>query len=485
MTKWRTTLLTSLRNSQNEVYDVTSGQTLKYREILENALYLGNLIDLPKQSVISIILPNSHDYIVTYLACVLYGYIFAPIPHFMNKVEVESILSYHEPRAVVTDRNDLDFPFPRIQFRINKIESQSYLTFEKLPEIEEEDVISLYYSSGTTGNPKGVLYTHENKFALIESIVKEFHFNKDTHHLAFLPFGHTAALNYSVFPSLFLGSPLFVSENFEKLRSSFFETISKYQINYTQIVPTVAQVLIKLREDTSNLNLSSIKYIGCGSAPLSLSVQNNFAEKFGLPLANLYGLSETGPSHIDDPSKPYWKPGSIGKALGVNQCRIADDGEILLKGKNIMKGYYKNDQLTKKTIIDGWFHTGDYGYEKNGEFYFLDRKKDLVIVGGINVYPAEIEDVLYSSNLIQECVVFGAPDSVQGERLVAYVSIKPSEIKYVKEIESKLYSICRNKLSAFKIPSSIYFIESIPKTASGKLLRRKIREEHLQTIKEN
>lgn len=482
MSEWRKALIASLVNSDQGVYDVVSKRRTTYKEIFASAIEFGSSLKIEKQSVVSVVLPNSSDYLIAYLACVMYGFIFAPVPHFLTKNEIEKAIEYHNSSILITDREDLAPNVPIVKVTMAKFANELNESGLNLPQLMENDILCLYYSSGTTGDPKGVLYSHGNKFSLITSISQTFNFKASTKHLAFLPFSHTASLNYSVFPSLLVGGPLFIASSFEKIRSRFFSILSEYKIQYVQIVPTVAQTLIKLRENFSDIDLSNLEYIGCGSAPLSVSVQENFQEQFGIPLANLYGLSETGPSHFDNPTSKDWKPGSIGTPLPVNDCIIAPDGEILLRGENVMKGYFKNEEQTRKVLVDGWFHTGDYGFEKDGKFFFLDRKKDLVIIGGINVYPSEIEDVLYGSNLLSECVVFGVPDKTQGEKIVASVVLKDQLPEHQRDIESELISHCRKQLSTFKIPSTILFSDAIPKTASGKLIRRLVREEYLLTM---
>jgi long-chain acyl-CoA synthetase len=457
------------------VIDTNSKRVITYDYLLKSAIAYGRKLNLEQSNVVTVVMPNSIDYLITYLACVFYGCIFAPIPYFLTKKEIEKTISYHSSTMVISDRNDLSILKNYRNFDFDEIEVADKLFEINLPNVNDEQIAALYYSSGTTGDPKGVLYTHANKFALISSIVKDFNFNMNTRHLSFLPFGHTASLNYNLFPSLLVGSNLFIASSFESIRGNFFETLSKNQITYTQIVPTIAQTLIKIGEDIGNLNLSSIQYIGCGSAPLSRNMQIEFQKNFGIPLANLYGLSETGPSHFDNPLEKNWEPGSIGVPLGVNECKISDDGEILLRGKNITPGYFQNERLTKESIIDGWFHTGDFGYVNGDKFYFQDRKKDLVIVGGINVYPAEIEDILYLDKRVIDCVVFGIEDRILGERLVACVTLASDNHEDSNKFIIELNDLCKRNLSSFKVPSIIYFAGSIPKTPSGKLKRKEVK----------
>lgn len=483
MSKWTTSLFRSLSGNTDTITDISSNSSITYDDLLKLAINYGKNLELEPSKIATVVLPNSANYIITYLACLFYGSIFAPIPYFLTKAEVEKTINYHSSFIIISDREDLSHLENFKKFDIDKLQTSNLLQETKLPNIGEQDIASLYYSSGTTGDPKGVLYTHANKFALISSIVKDFNFNSSYRHLSFLPFGHTAALNYNIFPSLLNGSALYIANSFESIRGNFFEILSNYRINYTQIVPTIAQTLIKIGESTAALDLSSISYIGCGSAPLSRNIQVEFQKKFGIPLANLYGLSESGPSHFDNPLEDKWEPGSIGVPLSVNQCKISEEGEILLKGKNITPGYFQNQQLTEKTIIEGWFHTGDFGYIADGKFYFQDRKKDLIIVGGINVFPAEIEDILYLDKRVSECVVFGVEDKILGEKIVACVTVGLDVQKETNKILIELNDLCKRNLSSFKVPSIIYFVNSLPKTPSGKLKRREIKSEYLANLR--
>jgi len=482
MSKWIQKLEESMLNNFNSVTDVISGQNMTYDEIYKRGKVYGKNLNLETQTIVPVLLPNSIEYLITYIGCATYGLIFAPIPYFLDAVEVDKLLENYKSKLIVSNRKDISYPINQIHppdlesthFDSEHIDHKTDLN------VSDSSILSLYYSSGTTGNPKGVLYTHENKFSLIKSIVEDFGFTEESKHFAFLPFGHTASLNYSVFPSLFLGSKLFIASGFEKIRSNFFQILAKFKITYVQLVPTVAQTLVKLQEDVSKLDLSNISFVGCGSAPLSKTIQTEFYNKFQKPLANLYGLSETGPSHFDNPLVPNWKPGSIGIPLSVNNCKIAEDGEILLRGKNVMLGYINNDDLTNEVIKDGWFYTGDYGFEQNGRYYFLDRKKDLIILGGINIYPAEIEDVIYKDSRILECAVFGVEDKTLGEKVVACIKCNLKGHDNLIDMEAGLIDLCKKHLSRFKIPSVLVFVDEIPKTVSGKILRRSLKELYLQ-----
>ena len=202
--------------------------------------------------------------------------------------------------------------------------------------------------------------------------------------------------------------------------------------------------------------------------------QNQFADRFGIKIGNLYGLSETGPTHIDDPRTDEWRPGTIGIPLDVNECKISKESEILIKGKNVFSGYYKNQKLYKKAVKDGWFYTGDIvGYE-NGRYIYKDRSKDLIIKGGINIVPAEVEEVLYMHNDVHEAAVIGVNHDVLGEEIMASISLKEDSVGK-SDIKNELYELLSENLSSYKHPIDILFFDSLPKTHSGKLKRREVR----------
>ena len=459
--------------SDKVICEVETGKQLTFQEVFLNASKRMGDFKRYDQKIVSVILPNSIFYIEYLLAVLSSNNIFNPIPYFIGIQELDKVLDYIEPSCIVTEREDIIDKYNGKYKIINPLSSDlSEETFQD-KDIDNTLPATLYYSSGTTGDPKGVLYSHKNMISLIASINRGFHFTKGDNQFAFLPFGHTASINYNILPSLMAGSNLYISRGFENLRTNFFEVIAKYKITFTEIVPTALLTLLKLNIDISKYDLNNLRFIGCGSSTLPLTSQKEFIDKYKIRVCNLYGLSETGPSHVDYPLEPGWKPGSIGKPLDVNECKISDDGEILLKGENVFVGYHKNEKLYKRVIKNGWFYTGDIGFERDGKYYFVDRKKDLIIKGGINIVPMEIEEVFYKHDQVHECVVVGKEDKIVGENIVAVVvpHNKENELDLVRELKL----LCKSHLSNFKVPSRILIWDELPKTHSNKLLRMKVR----------
>ena len=461
--------------SYEGVKDLSNNQFKSYDEIFTSSNKYVCEFSKSNQEIISVVLPNSIDYIEVMIACLRTGNIFNPIPFFTSDEELNRIFKYICPRILITSRT-LNISSTIASYKPNEIQNHYKVNEQLLIECSNDgsDIASLYYSSGTTGSPKGVLYSHDNVFYLIDSINRGFGFTKKTRHFSVLPFGHTASINYNIFPCLFSSSSLVIADSFANIAPNFFKILSDEKINYTQVVPTIVYMLLKINYQLKDLDFKHLMFIGCGSSILPLESQNNFEQKFGIKIGNLYGLSETGPTHLDDPREDDWHPGTIGTPLDVNECKISRDSEILIKGNNVFSGYYKNAVLYNETVKDGWFHTGDLVDYEGGKYIFKDRSKDLIIKGGINIVPAEIEEILYMNKEILEAAVVGLPHEVHGEEIIAVVSFKDNAIDK-NCIKSQLYELLSENLSSYKHPIDILFLESLPKTHSGKLKRREVR----------
>jgi long-chain acyl-CoA synthetase len=260
---------------------------------------------------------------------------------------------------------------------------------------------------------------------------------------------------------------------------NFWEIMQQHNVTYLQVVPTILIMILNTPTSFRSFEALNLKYIGCGSAPLASEIQTQFQERFSLPVSNLYGLSESGPSHFDNTQEKGWKPGSIGKPLDVNQCIIFKDnfepakpnevGEIALKGENIFNGYYKNEEATKKAMYGEYFLTGDLGYyDDKGYFYFVDRSKDLIIKAGVNIFPGEIEEIITTLDEVEMVAVTGIPNKILGEDIAVFIKIKSGEV-ITKE---RVLEICNANLQPIKIPTSVEFVEQMPTTPSGKIIKR-------------
>jgi long-chain acyl-CoA synthetase len=473
------------------IQDVSTNKGYTYSDF--NKLVNGSVILLEELGVkpgdtVSICIRNSSEFLMLYFASIRLGSIINPLPFSLSEEELSKTLDFVQPKLTFLERINSDRVSKTHNTFIVRLYGEDSFSHRvrKYPceyimrNLNEDDAACLYYSSGTTANPKGILYSHKNMISLISSICRCFNHTFETIHFGILPMGHTAITNYSFLPVTYAGGSLIFAENFIKIRADFWKIIETYKVSYVEAVPTIVFLILNTKYPDYSREKISLSYIGCGSAPLPSTIQMDFQKRFGIPVANLYGLSETGPTHFDNPLEQNWKPGSIGFPLDVNECKILDDnfnelafnevGEIAIKGPNVFIGYYKNEEAYKKAIKNELFLTGDLGYKnKDGRFFYADRKKDLIIKGGVNVYPEEIDEILFKHPSVLAASTIGIPDPMFGEEIVSFV------VKKKPVSEAELIKHCLLHLQQLKCPKKIIFIESIPQTYSGKLLRKKLR----------
>jgi len=348
----------------------------------------------------------------------------------------------------------------------------------------EEDLALLQYTGGTTGYPKGVMLTHKNLIAnttMCDAWMYKCVHGEETI-MGVLPFFHVYGMTTVMLRTGFTQNRMVLLPKFDA--ETALKTIDKQKPTLFPGAPTLYIGLLN-HPDIAKYDLSSIKACLSGSASLPVELQEQFEAVTGGKLVEGYGLTETSPvTH----ATPIWGKrviGSVGlpwpnteavilRTGDTEQLAVGEIGEIAVKGPQIMKGYWNRPEDTAATLADGWFLTGDLGYmDKDGFFYVVDRKKDLIIAGGFNIYPREVEEVLYEREEIQECVVAGIPDPYRGETVKAYIVVKEG----YSITEDELNKYCRQHLAAFKVPRYYEFRDELPKTAVGKILRRSLVEE--------
>ncbi|TQS76146.1 long-chain-fatty-acid--CoA ligase [Ornithinibacillus gellani] len=347
-----------------------------------------------------------------------------------------------------------------------------------------EDLALLQYTGGTTGYPKGVMLTHMNLVSNVEMCEAWLYKTKRGQEvvLGVLPFFHVYGMTTVMNLSIMLGSKMLLLPKFDAEET--LKTIHKQRPTLFPGAPTIYVGLLN-HPSLKKYDLSSIEACISGSAPLPVEIQDQFEKVTGGRLVEGYGLTESSPvTHANF----VWDKrinGSIGipwpdtdaiiyKMGTLEEAEIEEVGEVAVKGPQIMKGYWNNEEETDNTLVDGWLLTGDLGYmDDNGYFYIVDRKKDMIIAGGYNIYPREVEEVLYEHEGIQEAVVAGVPDPYRGETVKAYIVAKQG---YQLDTD-ELNTFCRKHLAAYKVPRLYEFREELPKTAVGKILRRQLVDE--------
>lgn len=355
---------------------------------------------------------------------------------------------------------------------------------EPAPVAATKDLAVLQYTGGTTGTPKGAMLTHFNLYAncvQISAWLSKVQ-GRALRVLAALPFFHvyglTTVLNFSVFG----GGTMILVPRFEV--NDVLKIIQKHKPHIFPGAPTM-YVAINNHPEAARLDLSSIEACVSGAAPLPVEVQTTFEKLTGGRLVEGYGLTEASPVTHANPVWGRRKEGSIGLPWPDTECRIVDPdtgedvpigqpGELLIKGPQVMQGYWNNPEATAAALRNGWLHTGDIATaDEEGYFYIVDRQKDMIIAGGFNIYPREIEEVLYTHPAVQEAAVIGVPDAYRGETVKAFVVRKAGH----DVTEDELIKYCRELLAPYKTPKEIEFRDELPKTLVGKVLRRLLREE--------
>ena len=444
---------------------------------------------IKKGDVVSLLLPNSAEYIVAYFSCWKLGAIAGPINSLLKPDEVRWAISNSESKLTLVGS---EF---ESSLSASSDKSYSHLVFDdvgiadSLPEetgegdISPDDEAIIIYTSGTTGKPKGCLLSHGNLIANAQQIAEWMGFGPDDRLLTVMPLFHMNAVSVTTMTALYAGGSTVVAPKFSASR--FWDWIEKYQItSFGSVATMLSMLLAKNASAGSSLTTrpSPLRFAMCGSAPVPTEVLKKFEETFGVLIIEGYGLSESTCRSTFNPPNENRRPGSCGLPIG-NEVKVFDErdeevadgglGEIVLRGPNIFKGYFKNPEATEKAFANGWFHTGDIGYrDEDGFFYIADRKSDMIIRGGENIYPREIDDLLYTHPAVAHAAVIGVPDELYGEDVAAFVILKNGE----SVSESQLIDFCKQHLADYKCPKSVRFVEDIPKGPTGKLLKRKLQK---------
>ncbi|UCG19831.1 MAG: long-chain fatty acid--CoA ligase [Deltaproteobacteria bacterium] len=359
------------------------------------------------------------------------------------------------------------------------------------PEVDMAEVALLQYTGGTTGVAKGVMLTHSNLAVNVAQITTWLTDIRRGHErfLCVVPIFHvlgmTAVMNWPIC----MGCTMTLVPKFEI--KDFLKTITKTRPTIAILVPTILTAMVNYPE-ISKYDISSINYVVSGSAPLPIEIMNRFEEITGSVILEGYGLTESSPVTHVNPVKSKRKAGSIGIAIPSTDVRIMDletgtkeeqigqTGELVIKGPQVMKGYWNMDEETAQTIKDGWLYTGDIAHmDEDGFVFIVDRKKDMIIAGGFNIYPRDIDEVLYEHPKIADAVTIGVPDEYRGETVKVFVVVKPGETL----TEEEVIAHCKEKLAAYKVPRLVEFRDELPKTMVGKVLRKELRAEELRKVK--
>jgi len=432
-------------------------------------------------------LKNCPEFVPCVFGILQAGAAVVPINNFLKPPEVAYILNDGGIDVVITDAElgahlaELKTARPRLKFfQIEEIAALNPSSTLKSPSLRSEsDLAVIIYTSGTTGKPKGAMLSHGNLLHNVNSCRIVLESVPDDCFAVLLPMFHTYMMTVGIFLPFTTGGSIVLVKSLHPPRAMLQEIFSR-SATILPAVPSFYRMMLTAQIPTPQ----PIRIFISGSAPLPMQTLKEFEEKFKVPLIEGYGLSEASPVVSKNPLKGAHKAGSIGipvanvemsvqdesgKMLGVNET-----GEICVRGGNVMMGYWNQLEETKKAFRNDWLLTGDVGHrDADGYYYITDRKKDMLIVNGINVYPREIEEVIYHFPGVKEAAVIGVPDARRGEQPAAFVSAAEGQTLD----EKALHEFIRSKLADYKTPKQIVILPALPKNATGKILKTELRKQ--------
>ena len=499
---------------------IFQGQRIKYGELagwtrdLASGLHQ---IGIKKGQRVAIMLPNCPQYIVAYYAILKLGGVVVNVNPMYVERELDFQLNDAGAQAIVALRDLL----PRLEAVKEKISLETIILTDldehvraaggKAPvqgakpgtyeyadllkkgksqappsvSVDADEVALLQYTGGTTGFSKGAMLTHYN---LVSDVIQCVSWNVGAERgkermLAVLPFFHVYGMTVTMNEAIYLAATIILLPRFQI--DDCLEAINKYQPTRFPGVPTMYIGIIN-HPRVKEYNISSIKVCSSGSAPMPVEALRKFEELTGGKISEGYGLTEASPVTHANPFSGKRKGGSIGLPRPDTDSKIMDletgekdlppgeEGELCIRGPQVMKGYWNRPEETARSLRNGWLYTGDIAkMDEEGYFYIVDRKKDMIICGGFNVYPREVEEALYLHPKILEAAALGVPDPYRGETVKAFVVLKPGE----KATAEEIIELCRQNLARFKVPTLVEFRKELPKSYVGKVLRKVLREE--------
>lgn len=477
----------------------------EFNDAVNRCAQMLQALGISKGDVVSLLLPNGPEYIIAYFACWSLGAVAGPVNSLLKAQELSFVIGNSEAKALLASseflplieeiRSDLTTLQSVVNFEDELNATRHYFATNPSgtppsdeTEIEPNDEAIIIYTSGTTGRPKGCLLTHGNLIANARQISDWLGFTPNDRLLTIMPLFHMNAVSVTTMSALYAGGSTVVSSKFSASR--FWQIISDYQITSFGSVATMLSMLLSGYPEgvPKGLRTDQLRFAMCGSAPVPAEILKRFEETFNCLVVEGYGLSESTCRSTFNPPDERRRPGSCGLPIG-NEMGVVDEddrevadgtlGEIVLRGENILKGYYKNPEASATAFRNGWFHTGDIGYrDEDGFYYIVDRKSDMIIRGGENIYPREIDEVLYQHPSIAAAAVVGIPDELYGEEVAAFIVLKDNSTVS----EDEIVEFCSQRLANYKCPKTIRFVKEIPKGPTGKLLKRELAKQMSDTL---
>jgi len=452
--------------------------------------YLASL-GVARQDRVALYMANRPEWIMCYYAVARMGATVVCVPGAYRKEEMVGLVNDSRSSMLVTSR-DLASEIPvsqTIPWVKHVIVVDEDGTFRSIVRGEKryapvdgrttgDDVGAILYTGGTTGVPKGAMLTHRSLVTSAQNIAYLERQTPDDVGVCFMPLNHVFAQCHIMNSFFYSLATLVLFQGFDMER--ILEAVARHHVTRFYAVPTV--YIRFLNEPASRERLRSLTYVFSAATSMPAEIVRQWLDAFGLPINEAYGMTETA-SCVTFNHLFRHKIGSIGTPAGIVEVKLVDGddnevdsghrGEIVIRGPNVMKGYFNRPEETAGALRNGWLHSGDVGlFDEEGYLYIVDRLKDVIITGGENVFPKEVEDVLYGHDAVNECAVVGLPHPEYGEAVCAFVTLKAEKTTD----EGALISFCKSRLARYKVPKTVRFLAELPKTAAGKVLRRELKK---------
>ncbi|MFN2341164.1 MAG: long-chain fatty acid--CoA ligase [Halanaerobium sp.] len=476
---------------------VLNDRKITYEELEKESNQLAHgLIDLEikPSDMVSIMLPNSLEFLTAYLGVIKSGATMVPLNISFKAPAVEYILNNSEAKLVITSKKFLplikecDLDFIENVILVDGDQSDDYIllsdfknqktTLPELKDIDHEFTAACLYTSGTTGKPKGAMLTHHNLIFDTEKSIEHLKVDDSDRYICVLPMFHAFAETVCMLMPLFLGAEIVIVDKF--LPEKVLRTIQEKNVTFFAGVPTMYSALLNVK-NRDEFDLSHLNLCISGGAAMPQQTMEDFEKTFNVKILEGNGPTETSPVAYVNPVAGERKSGSVGLPIPETKVKIVDEddnelplgeiGEIIVQGEHVMKGYFKMPEATAETLRNGWLHTGDLGkMDQDGYVYIVDRKKDMINVGGMNVYPREIEEQLYKHPKIKEAAVVATKDELRGEIPKAVIVLRDGESATEREIQK----YCMQYFANYKVPKLVDFIDELPKNATGKIDKKSL-----------
>lgn len=469
-----------------------------YRELYHNAKQIAEYLQqrgYKKGDIVAQFMLNSDLFMAVYYGVQLAGLTIMPINTKLAPPEVEYIFKNSEAKVLIYDEKIeqiIENSAHSFDEKINSAQLRDILqkneTTFKEPSLNEEDTAVVMYTSGTTGKPKGVMLSHKNIYETAEIWSESMNMVTDDRMYICTPLFHCAGSHVFAVPTMYRGGAIIIEEAFSPDRTLKNLVETKASIFFG--VPAMYTILLN-KPELKNYNFEHLRLFCYGAAPMPYELVKRLKDTFPkVKVQNLYGQTENTPaaSSLTD-AHALTKIGSVGRPLLSTEIKLVDAfgdevpvgevGEICVKGPQVMKGYLRNPEETARTLQNGWLYSGDLGrFDEEGFLYIVDRKKDMIIRGGENIYPIEVEEVLYQIPQILEAAVVGVPHEVYGEVPKAFVVFKEG----ASLAEEEIVSYCGTQLAKYKVPLEVELLEQLPRNASGKVLKHTLKPTESKTI---